>query len=51
MITTRKRTGTHQRLLQDLREIKAVLEVESQLMKALLRIANARRVVGLQLSF
>lgn len=51
MTTPRKRTNTHQHLLKELSEIKAVLDVESQLMRALMRMAIARRAVGLQLSF
>jgi hypothetical protein len=45
MTTPRNRTYTHKRLLQDLQEIKAVLEVEAQLMKALIKMSMARQDV------
>ena len=51
MTTPRKRTYTRQRLLKDLREIKAVLDVEAQLVRALVQMAVARRNAGLELSF
>jgi hypothetical protein len=42
---------THRNLLKDLSEIKSVLEIETKLKKALLKLAVARQAVGLQLSF
>lgn len=42
---------THQKLLKDLSEIKAVLEVESQLIKELLKMAIARQVAGFGFGF
>jgi hypothetical protein len=42
---------THYALLRDLKEITAVLDVEAQLMRALVAMASARRAMGLQLSF
>jgi hypothetical protein len=50
-MSTPQKRYTRQKLLKDLREIKAVLDVEAQLTKALLRIASARQAVGLQLSY
>lgn len=48
MLVKGKRKGiyTHRSLLKDLSEIKAVLEVESQLIKELIRMAMARRTNG-----
>jgi len=43
---TKKGVYTHRRLLKDLSEIKAVLDVEFQLMKELVRIAVARQTTG-----
>lgn len=37
---------THERLLRDLSEIKAVLDVEAQLIQALVRMARQREVLG-----
>jgi hypothetical protein len=52
LISTRKKgIYTHHSLLRDLSEIKSVLEVEAQLMKALIKMAIARQAVGLGLSF
>ena len=45
-IRTATVTRTHQRLLRDLTEIKAVLDVESQLIQALVRMARQREVLG-----
>ena len=42
---------THRNLLQDLFEIKAVLEVESQLIKELLKMAIARQTAGFEFRF
>lgn len=45
-----QRTASHVRsnkLLRDLTEIKAVLDVESQLIQALVRMARQRQVLGL----
>lgn len=42
---------THRNLLKDLSEIKAVLKVESELMKALIKMAIARRSMGVPLAF
>jgi len=41
--TQKKGTYTHRSLLKDLSEIKAVLEVETQLIKELVRMALARQ--------
>ncbi len=48
---SQKGTYTHRNLLKDLSEIKSVLEIETKLKKALLKLAVARQAVGLQLSF
>jgi hypothetical protein len=37
---------THHALLRDLKEIKAVLDVEFQLMRELVRVAITRQAVG-----
>ncbi len=50
MTKPRNGTLTRRRLLKDLSEIKAVLDVESQLMKALIRMAIARQTIGIPLS-
>ncbi len=42
---------THHSLLRDLSEIKAVLEVESQLIKELVRMAIARQAAGFGFRF
>lgn len=39
---------THQSLLRDLSEIKEVLEVESQLMRELIRMAIAKRTAEVE---
>jgi hypothetical protein len=51
MLIKYKKIYTHQKLLKDLSEIKAVLDVEAQLIKALVKMALARQALGLQLSF
>jgi len=48
MRVTQKRSYTHRSLLKDLSEIKAVLEVEAQLIKELVRMAIARQAVGFE---
>ncbi len=45
MITRYDAPRTHLRLLKDLREIKAVLEVESELFRTLMRIAQQRHML------
>ncbi len=45
-IRTATYAPTHRRLLKDLGEIKAVLDVESQLIQALVRMARQREVLG-----
>jgi hypothetical protein len=47
----KKEANTHRTLLRDLAEIKAVLDVEAKLVRALVAMASARRAMGLQLSF
>lgn len=49
--TSQKKTYTHGHLLKDLSEITSVLAVETQLVQALIKMAVARRAVGIQLSF
>ena len=44
---SRKESSTHS-LLRDLSEIKAVLEVETQLIKELVRMAIARKTAGFE---
>jgi hypothetical protein len=51
MTTQRKRTYTHQNLLKDLSEIKAVLDVESQLIRALIKMAIERQSGGFEMLF
>jgi len=46
-----KKIYTQHKLLKELSEIKAVLDVEAQLVKALVKMAIARQAMGLQLSF
>jgi hypothetical protein len=50
-IKAKKERRSPGRLLKDLSEIKAVLDVETQLIKTLVRMAVARQIIGLQLSF
>ncbi len=45
MIARYEAPQTHVRLLRDLREIKAVLEVESELIRTLMRIAQQRHML------
>jgi hypothetical protein len=40
------RTSAENRLLRDLTEIKAVLDVEAQLIQALVRMARQREILG-----
>ena len=49
--TMQKKIYTQHKLLKELSEIKAVLDVEAQLVKALVKMAIARQAMGLQLSF
>jgi hypothetical protein len=49
MVTTKRRTYTHQNLLKDLSEIKAVLDVESQLIRELVKMAIERQASGFQI--
>ena len=42
---------THRSLLKDLSEIKAVLEVETQLIKALVKMAIAKQTAGFEFRF
>jgi hypothetical protein len=51
MAKPRSRTYTHQNLLKDLSEIKAVLDVESQLIKALVKMAVDRQAAGFEMLF
>lgn len=44
MVTIHARRNTHQSLLRDLSEITAVLDVESQLIRALVAMAIERQV-------
>lgn len=48
MIVAKRKTYTHQALLKDLSEIKAVLDVESQLIKELVRMAIQRQSAGFE---
>jgi hypothetical protein len=48
---TKKGKYSHRSLLRDLSEIKAVLEVETQLVKELVRIAIARQTASFELRF
>lgn len=47
LIRTPKEKNTRRGLLKDLAEITSVLEVEAQLVKALIRMAIARESAGL----
>ena len=47
----KKQAHTHRTLLRDLKEITAVLNIEAQLVRALMAMASARRSLGLQLAF
>jgi len=49
--THKKGIYTHQRLLKDLSEIKAVLDVETQLIRELVRMAIARQTAGFEFRF
>jgi hypothetical protein len=42
---------THRHLLRDLSEIKAILDVESQLIHELVMLARSRRTAGFELLF
>ena len=48
---TKKKIYTHRSLLKDLSEIKAVLDVESQLMKELVKMAMTRQAAGFEFRF
>lgn len=50
-MNTTKNKATPQTLLKDLREIKAVLDVESKLIRALVKMAVARQTMGVRLAF
>jgi hypothetical protein len=49
--TITEKKYTHKKLLKDLAEIKAVLDVESELIKALVKMAIARQAGGFELLF
>ncbi len=51
LIKSDKGVYTHLKLLKDLSEIKAVLDVEAQLIRALVKMAIARQAIGFRLSF
>lgn len=46
MVTQRTAPHSRNRLLRDLSEIKAVLDVEAQLIQALVRMARQRQTLG-----
>jgi hypothetical protein len=48
---TKSKVYTHMNLLQDLTEITAVLDVESQLIRALVKMAADKRTKGFELLF
>jgi hypothetical protein len=53
MLVKAQKKGIHtrQRLLKDLSEIKAILDVETQLIKELIKMAIARQTAGFEFRF
>ena len=47
----RKKIYTHRSLLRDLSEIKAVLDVEAQLIRELVKVAMTRQAAGFEFRF